>query len=162
MSQIRPAIKKNLFAVTGPTHKNFIGHHEKYCFFLYLLCPDLVIVFLLSFPSRKTQFISGIFPVKQRTVKMKMNRNKCTFFLNFKLKNVFSIQTLIKNNNLPTDQPIHQMSQVTANKLLFNSAPDNIRTAVNYGSGSSKYGSIVKTASTKYGRFLVGTVQLFR
>ena len=42
------------------------------------------------------------------------------------------------------------------------SAPDNIRTAINYGSGSSKYGLIVKTASTEYGRFLVGTVQLFR
>ena len=34
-----------------------------------------------------------------------------------------------------------------------NSAPDNIHTTVNYGSGSSKYGPIVKTASTEYGRF---------
>ena len=33
------------------------------------------------------------------------------------------------------------------------SAPDNIRTAVNYGSRSSKYRSIVKTTSTEYGRF---------
>ena len=42
------------------------------------------------------------------------------------------------------------------------SAPDNIRTTVNNGSGSSKYGLIVKTASTEYGRVLVGTVRLFR
>ena len=32
---------------------------------------------------------------------------------------------------------------------------------INYGSGSSKYGSIVKTASIEYGRLLVGTVLLF-
>ena len=42
------------------------------------------------------------------------------------------------------------------------SAADNNHTAVNYGSGSSKYGPIVKTASTEDGRFLVGTVRLFR
>ena len=42
------------------------------------------------------------------------------------------------------------------------SALDNIRTAVNYGSGSTKYGRIVKTASTEYGCFLAGTVQLFQ
>ena len=41
-------------------------------------------------------------------------------------------------------------------------APDNIRTAINYGSGSSKYGPIVKTASTEYGRFLIATVWLFQ
>ena len=42
------------------------------------------------------------------------------------------------------------------------SAPNNIRTAVNYGSGSSKYGSIFKTVSTENGRLLVGMVQLLR
>ena len=44
----------------------------------------------------------------------------------------------------------------------INSAPDNIRTVVNYGSGRSKYRPIVKPASTEYGRFLVGTVRRFR
>ena len=44
----------------------------------------------------------------------------------------------------------------------INSAPDNVRTAVNYGSDCSRYGSIDKTASTEYGRFFAGTVRLFR
>ena len=38
------------------------------------------------------------------------------------------------------------------------SAPDNVRTTVNYGSVYSRYGSIVKTTSIEYGYFFAGTV----
>ena len=48
------------------------------------------------------------------------------------------------------------------NLSIFNSAPDNVRTAVNYGSGLSKYGLIVKTASIEYGCFSADMVRLFR
>ena len=54
--------------------------------------------------------------------------------------------------------PMYLALAMASSACPYNSAPDNICTAVNYGSGSSKYGLIVKTASTEYGRFLVGTV----
>ena len=41
------------------------------------------------------------------------------------------------------------------------SAPDKVSTAVNYGSDCSKYGSIDKTASTKYGCFFAGNGPAF-
>ena len=41
-----------------------------------------------------------------------------------------------------------------------NSAPDNVCTAINYGSGCSKYGLIVKRASIQYGCSSVGMVIL--
>ena len=49
----------------------------------------------------------------------------------------------------------HRLQQFLKNPLFYRSAPDNVCTTVNYRSGCSRYGSIVKTASTEYGCFFL-------
>ena len=91
LSWLRPVIKLCLMSpdrlIKIVPIQNILLAIMKLCFY-YFLFSDLVIVILLSFPSRKTHFILGMFPVKQRTIEFEMNRNKFAFFLK-KLKIFF-------------------------------------------------------------------------